>query len=338
MDEIGGGEIMAVMRRVVAVLLAVVLIFGAFTKVSALEDGGLRDNERIAIERMTQGFENFEERIDLSDLNIPLSSLSVLFSHATKNSPYLFYVDKRLTYTYRGNAVFSVMPKYNLTKDEANAAVEYSRGVIEKIVGLANMGNSELERLLLAHDIICYHYSYDLTLECNDIYKSIKEGKGTCQGYTWTYMAVLRELGIECEYVASDTISHIWLRVKIDGLWYHSDVTWDDPVGDEATVSRRHVLFSDDKADMDGYRDRYGACDNQCTSAIYDENDMSDILSPNHVASDINHDGAVDLGDLVIILQGGAGCPICRDVDGDLILTENDTFATRELILTNPCE
>ena len=83
---------MSVMRQVVAALLAVILIFGAFTKVSALEDGGQENNERRAIERMTQGFEAFEERIDLSDLNISVSSLSLLFSHATKNTPYLFYV------------------------------------------------------------------------------------------------------------------------------------------------------------------------------------------------------------------------------------------------------
>ena len=329
---------MVVMRRVIAALLAVVLLLGACTRVSALEDGGIEDNERRAIERMTQGFEAFEERIDLSDLNISVTALSLLFSHATKNTPYLFYVDKRLTYTYRGSTVVSVMPGYNMTKEDAGAAIEYCKVEVGKIAALAKVGNSDIERLLIAHDIICYYYSYDLALECNDIYKFIKEGKGTCQGYAWTYMAVLRELGIECEYVASDSIAHIWLQVKIDGCWYHSDVTWDDPVGDEDTVSRNHLLFSDKKADLDGYYDRYSANNNQCLNDCYDESDLADILSPNHKVGDVNHDGVIDLEDLVLMLQGGDMCPICADADRALSLTENDTSVIRELILTNPAE
>lgn len=325
-------------KRIIAALLAILLLSSVFVTASALEDVRREENERVAIERMTSGFENFDERIDLSDLNIPTSSLLLLFSHATKNSPYLFYVDKKLTYTYRKDTVMTVMPRYNMTKAEADKAIEFCKGEVIKMAGLVFAGRSELEMLILAHDLICSRFKYDLSLESDNIYKFIKEGKGTCQGYTWTYMALLREIGIECEYVASDSIDHIWLKVKIKGEWYNSDATWDDPVGDDgngAAICRNHLLFSDAEADRDGYRDRYSASKNECTSRKHDGATFSDLVSPNHTAGDVNHDGAVSLLDLMAVILGKSGCPICTDTDFDMMITSNDAARLREHILTN---
>lgn len=325
-------------KKIIAALLAILILSGIFTRVSALEDNAATvAKEQEAIDRMVCGFERFEESIDLSDLNIPVSSLSMLFSHATKNSPYLFYVDKRLTYTYRKDSVVEIIPKYNMTQDEVAEAIAFCKGEIGKMVSVVKRGESELERVILAHDLICSRFEYDLSLESNNIYKFIKEGKGTCQGYTMTYMALLRELEIECEYVASDTVEHIWLRVRIDGEWYNTDATWDDPVGSE-NVSRRHMLFSDARAEKDGYVDSYSISDNGCVSSKYDGGDLSAVIDSNHMAGDSDHSGCVGLFDLVVILQNKGSCPICADVDADFVLAENDIDALRELILTNTHE
>ena len=325
-------------KKIIAALLAIILLSSIFTRISAIhDDTPVGDAEGEAIARMTRGFENFEQSIDLSDLNIPISSLTTLFAHATKNSPYLFYVDKTLVYTYKNDIAIHVSSKYNMTRAEVDEAVGFCRGEIAKMADIVRTGKSDLERVILAHDLICFRYKYDLSLESNNIYTFLKEGKGTCQGYTWTYMALLREIGIECEYVASDSINHIWLRVKIDGGWYNSDPTWDDPAGNEAgnvSISRRHILFSDIKADADGYVDRYSASQNQCVSQKYDGADLSWVVDPAHVFGDVNHDGEVGLMDLVNVAQGRGFCPICFDVDGDLLHTENDIDSLRELILT----
>ena len=328
-------------KKIIVTFVAILLLSSVFTTVSALEDARREENELRAVERMIGGFESFAERVDLSDLNIPVASLSILFSHATKNTPYLFYVEKKLTYTYRNNTVIQVIPKYNMTKEEADNAIDSCRGEVSKMAELVLAGASELEMLILAHDLICSRFKYDLSLESDNIYKFIKEGKGTCQGYTWTYMALLREVGIDCEYVASDSIDHIWLRVKIDGEWYNSDVTWDDPVGDEgsgAPICRNHLLFSDAEADRDGYRGRYSASKNECTSEKHDGATLSDLVSPNHTVGDVNHDGAVNLLDLMEVILKKSACPICADTDFDMIITSNDTARLRELILTNAHE
>lgn len=336
-----------VLSGIMAFILPIVICTDVFAVDT--ESGTKNRDEQEAIERMRSGFENFEEQIDLSAYNVSPQNLTRLFANATKNSPYLFYVDKNLSYTYRtGGNVFSVTPKYNCTQAEFKQMRDFCQSEVKKIAVIANEGESELKKLIYAHDIICRSFSYDLTLESNNIYTFLTMKKGTCQGYTWTYMAVLRELGIECEYVASDSIIHIWLKVKIDDEWYYSDVTWDDPPGDEGKnvpVSRKHLLFSGRKADKDGYKDRYGVSNENCASEKYDGFDFSEVLSPAHECGDVNCDGEVNAYDVICLrryIECGEGseivCPICADVDGDFWISETDIQLAREIVLTNSVE
>ena len=42
-------------------------------------------------------------------------------------------------------------------------------------------------------------------------------------------------------------MNHIWNLIKIDGKWYHVDVTWDDPIMDKpGRVKHDNFLRSDD--------------------------------------------------------------------------------------------
>lgn len=55
-------------------------------------------------------------------------------------------------------------------------------------------------------------------------------GYGVCQGYTMLYSALLNKVGIENGTVVSPAMNHQWSTIKLDGEWYHTDVTWDDPL------------------------------------------------------------------------------------------------------------
>ena len=338
---------MEIFKRAVATVMSVIVAVWLSIGISAAEGEKvdiLPTNEQLAIERMISGFENFAQSIDLFDLEIKPNELTRLFYAATKNSPYLFYVDNHMSYTYRsGGYVMEVIPNYKYDEENALRMGEFCVLEIKKLAEIAAKGESDIERVILAHDLICRRFYYDTTLESNNLYTFLKSGKGTCQGYTWAYMALLRELGIECEYVASDSIVHIWLRVRIGGEWYHSDVTWDDPPAAEGVtdiVSRRHLLFSDKKADADGYVDRYGVGEIACASEKYDDFDFSSISPPCSVEGDINHNGNTDLCDLIrmrLYIEGNEAdesvCPICLDLDGDALIDNADLEHQRRLLL-----
>ena len=333
--------------RVISFMLSLILGFVAVVRVSAANTEEISEEEsqrrEKAIERMISGFENMEEKIDISDLGILPEELKGVFSAATKNSPYLFFVGNDLRYTFRkGGCVVSVMPQYLYSEAEVKAMTEFCKTEISKLSSLARHGKSELERVIFLHDLICERFSYDLTLKNNNLCSFLKAGKGTCQGYTWTYMAALRELGIECEYVASDTIVHIWLRLKIDDEWYNSDVTWDDPPQNEGTgkKSRAHFLFSDAEAEIDGYVNRYSSSDVKCLDKKYDGEDFLLEYPFCTTTGDVDHDGKAGLKDLLLLrmyidkgIENKSLCLACADADRNCVIDERDLNDIRKNIL-----
>ena len=51
-----------------------------------------------------------------------------------------------------------------------------------------------------------------------------------CEGYSKCYNNLLKKAGIESEFVSA--YPHAWNLVKLNGKWYHMDVTWDDQFKD----------------------------------------------------------------------------------------------------------
>lgn len=93
---------------------------------------------------------------------------------------------------------------------------------------------SELEKVLLTHDFIAQNAIYQPVEELvgkpyyHTLYSAIVEGETVCQGYTLAMCYILNKLGVDCVACISNEIEHVWNCVKVDGKWYHVDLTWDD--------------------------------------------------------------------------------------------------------------
>ncbi len=340
-------------KKTAALCLSLVFVVNSISPLptSAVEIGGVSDEAKSeaqasAEDRLLEGLLNYESEIDLSAFSLTLPELERAFVNTIKDCPYFFYVNNKLTYTYRRDGyIVAVRPIYDMPLSEAREKLEYCTEKVKEIAALIGESKSELELLIDLHDILCLFFSYDVTLENDDIYKYLTERSGTCQGYTWTYMAVLRELGFECEYVASDSLKHIWLLVKIDGEWYHSDPTWDDPPRYEGSGRKehRHVLFSDQKALEMGYFDWYSKSGIQCGSQKYDNTDFSALAPACREAGDILHSGTAGLYELVtldLFLSSQREydvqiCRVCADINRDLALDEYDIEFLRKKLLSH---
>lgn len=62
-------------------------------------------------------------------------------------------------------------------------------------------------------------------------YGPLVEKRGICGGFAWAFKTLMDEAHVECRcvvgYMSSDTeVRHQWNLVKIDGQFYHVDVTW----------------------------------------------------------------------------------------------------------------
>ncbi len=319
-------------KRIIALILSLCVVLQSVV-VSVMAEDASESVESVIME----GLYSFSESIDISEYKIPPSELIWVVSSVIKDDPYLFFVNGHLSYSCMvGGHVLSLKPTYKMTEEETFAAWEYCRRISREIAELAMAYKDDGERALFVHDYICDNFEYDDSLESDDLLGFFESGKGTCQSYAAAYMAILRECGVACHFVASDTISHIWNLVKIDGEWYHVDPTWDDSARER---SRRHFLLSDRLAAERGHRDWYSAIDVSCNSEKYVDADFDSWLIGLHNAGDCDHDGTVGLADLLRLRRRissgdfGYTCPSCSDLDGDGYFCNEDVMLLRKKLL-----
>ncbi len=167
--------------------------------------------------------------------------------------------------SYRANSkgyITSFAPEYTLAAADYKAAQDAYNQELDAIVAQVSAGATDAEKVLFIHDYLAAHYEYDYEHtdenKISDAYTFLKEGKGVCQAYMLTFSALMDKLGIPVSYVESDSLNHAWNVVKLDGKWYHVDVTWDDPaIGSETTpsadvlgaVGHGYFLLSDETND-----------------------------------------------------------------------------------------
>ena len=110
------------------------------------------------------------------------------------------------------------------------------------------------DKVKALHDYLILNTVYDRAAE-GDLSMSphfanqiIFEGYGVCDGYSEAFKILMNAAGIECKVIYGDTPYglHAWNQVKIDGVWYNMDVTWDDP-DDGARISYDYYCVSDEE-------------------------------------------------------------------------------------------
>ncbi len=188
------------------------------------------------------------EFADLSPYKIDTTDVVRIYSDVLLASPELFYVDNTVTYFYNARGyVTKVEFRYTMDVDEREEAMRLYEQEIDYIVSLVDPALSEAEKALFVHDYLIASYAYDTEEGNYDALSLFRERKGVCQAYSLAYMAILREFGMEVVMVTSDEMNHAWNLVKIEGSWYHVDLSFDDPSPDRlGRVMHDNFLLDDD--------------------------------------------------------------------------------------------
>ncbi len=203
-----------------------------------------------------------DNKIDISDLNITTSAedlamLQLFYSNLLNDNPEYFYVKSNLSYFYSTatGVLQSIVPQYSFNASEIPGLAEKFNSAVNTAMSLIDESMSDIDKLIALHDFIVLNAEYDIeTYETHNnnhptsftAYGVLVEGMGVCQSYTLAYSLLLKLADIEVSTVQSSSLSHIWNIVKINGNWYHIDVTWDDPTFDKkGLVTYKYFLASD---------------------------------------------------------------------------------------------
>ena len=235
--------------------------------------------------------QDWEESVDLSAWNISLDEWDDVFFQVYFDHPELFYLysSAQVSYYAGSNVVKDLYFQYNERYTKADQAV-YDAALDEAVSACVLPGMTDPEKVAALHDWVAIHCAYDYADYRRDAYAALVDGAAVCQGYAMAFSALMQRVGIPCCYVASDAMNHGWNQVRLSGVWYHVDVTWDDnPAASQDGTSRADVpgrvthenLLRSDTGIVNATDTAHTGweSDNDCTGTKYDSFFWTDVDS-----------------------------------------------------------
>lgn len=138
------------------------------------------------------------------------------------------------------NGKINVKVKKSYSNDEINFINKY----IEDFIS-ANINDTMniKDKIKVFHDYIINNTVYDENNKNKSYtaYNLITTGKSICGGYSDIMSIFLNNIGVQNYKITSE--NHIWNLVNLDGVWYHLDATWDDPVASDGKQYLIHNFF-----------------------------------------------------------------------------------------------
>lgn len=170
-----------------------------------------------------------------------------------------------------------------------NVSQKASQTAESVINGLINGSMSEFDKVKAIHDYIVNNIQYASVIDYNNHSLFTAEGALTnkvavCQGYAEAFSLLCYKAGIQTEMVygvadnGQTSESHAWNIVRVDGVWYQIDTTWDDPIGENPQYT--YFLIPDslmnENHTASSYTNKYSCTDSryveygqQMTAAVY---------------------------------------------------------------------
>ncbi len=240
----------------------------------------LKDNEKEIYLLIEDAVKRGEVSVDVSDYQLDRDRASELVALFRADNPQYFYLGKnhhvthfedakaaleiRLIYT-DGN--FNDTIKDNALLISANRQLiskqitDFNREV-EEIVANIPTDWSDSKKISHIHDYLVNNLEYDeaavaykddsLTHPAYTCYGAAINNLAVCEGYAELFQYLCNLVGVNCTQVVGtgDGEPHMWNAVCLDSVWYHTDVTWDDPIGGEG-IYRDYYMISWEKMSAD---------------------------------------------------------------------------------------
>ncbi|MBQ7247695.1 MAG: hypothetical protein IJS22_06365 [Lachnospiraceae bacterium] len=191
-----------------------------------------------------------QSQADIRSCGLSESETRLVFNAVYNDHPEFFWLDGSYGYSYSSQGiVISVSPGYHDIDgglDNAKAAFEDAAGRI--LAGL-RPSMSEFDKEKYIHDALATSIIYDLNAQYDQsAYSALVGGRSVCAGYTKAFLCLLQRAGIRAFAVTgltdngdSVTENHAWTYVRIDGEYYQTDLTKDDPISESGSLDLSDV-------------------------------------------------------------------------------------------------
>lgn len=134
----------------------------------------------------------------------------------------------------------TIKPKKAYSDKEIIFVKEYIETFINNNI---NDNMSNYDKIKVFHDYVINNTEYDKnsSKKLYTAYTLLINKKSTCGGYSDIMSVYLNSIGIQNYKINSE--NHIWNLINLDGIWYHLDATWDDPISSDGKQYLLHNFF-----------------------------------------------------------------------------------------------
>ena len=203
----------------------------------------LTDSEKYVYSLLLDAVNNFVPEVTELGAAVTDEQVKKIFDYIHRDHPEIFWFRHGATYYFdtQTHIVNKVELVYCLTEQEKQERQAQIEKEAEGFLSCVNDIMSDYEVVLRIYENIIRLVDYDtIGLErqkktsadadkpddLRSVYGVLVNKKAVCAGYAKAMQYLLNLCGIECIYVTSDT--HAWNIVRLEGEYYHLDVTWGD--------------------------------------------------------------------------------------------------------------
>ena len=205
--------------------------------------------QKQAYQMLFEAVKSKTYQIDVSKLNLKADDFEKAYWAFDYDNPQFLALGNGYTYYYYVSTGY--LQKVTITcgrTDSQIAAIQQTFNAnVKKVVDTAKNQLTDYAKLKYIHDWIVNNTDY---MSSGPAYKSeadgaVVYGKALCEGYSKAFMYLAQMLGFECICVVGNAngTAHMWNMVKLGGVWYHVDATFDDPIMSNGSKTLRHDYF-----------------------------------------------------------------------------------------------
>lgn len=229
-------------------------------------------------------FEQLDDRnsvIDISAYNLTEEETEKLLYEVIDENAFVINAEIKPEFVVESDCVKQINVEYEELNISLMAVTTMSEEV-NNILSCVDDTMTDVEKALAVNDYFVTNYCYDETYSIYTKEGMFTNKTGVCAAYSAAYQYIMKDkLGFQCITVSSDGMNHAWNMLKIDGQWYHVDVTWNDPISDFPGRAVHKYFLLSDNAISDEEHGHYGWVGGKsATSTKYDNYFWSDVETP----------------------------------------------------------